>query len=112
MADTTGKSEPGIAMLGSTGSGKSTFLCALEMALLQQDSNWLLYARDDASKMQLDEMSSALTSEGKFPLPTFGIDTFDWVSKREGGAHRADAVQYPDGPAERRDHHEADRLDR
>jgi hypothetical protein len=72
-------SEPGIAMLGSTGSGKSTFLCALEMALLQKDSNWLLYARDDASKMQLDEMSSALTSEGRFPLPTFGIDTFDWI---------------------------------
>ena len=24
-------------------------------------------------------MNTALTSEGKFPLPTTGIDTFDWI---------------------------------
>jgi energy-coupling factor transporter ATP-binding protein EcfA2 len=72
-------SERGIAMLGTTGSGKSTFLCALEKALIEQDSDWLIFCRDIASMTQLDEMSSALTSEGRFPLPTLSVDSFDWI---------------------------------
>ena len=33
----TYRGEPGIAMLGATGSGKSTFLGALQIALLKQE---------------------------------------------------------------------------
>lgn len=79
MANLQNWSERGVAMLGTTGSGKSTFLCALEKALLEQDSDWLIFCRDAASMTQLDEMSTALTSEGRFPLPTRSIDTFDWI---------------------------------
>lgn len=78
-------SEPGIALLGATGAGKSTFLGALQIALLQSDIDWTIWSRDPASRKALVAMNSALTSEGEFPLPTSGIDTFDWIlsSKRE-----------------------------
>jgi hypothetical protein len=78
-------SEPGIAMLGATGAGKSTFLGALQIALLQHDSNWTIWSHDSASRGKLIEFNTALTSEGEFPLPTTGIDTIDWTlsTKRE-----------------------------
>ena len=75
----TYRGEPGIAMLGATGSGKSTFLGALQIALLKQEQQWRIWCRDPASRRVLVEMSTALTSEGKFPLPTTGIDTFGWI---------------------------------
>jgi energy-coupling factor transporter ATP-binding protein EcfA2 len=75
----TYRSEPGIAILGATGSGKSTFLGALQIALLKQAPDWRIWCRDPASRRALVEMNTALTSEGKFPLPTYGIDTFDWI---------------------------------
>jgi hypothetical protein len=71
--------ESGIAMLGPTESGKSTFLCALRKALLEQDEDWTLFTRDVASRRILDEMSSALISEGGFPLPTRTVDTVQWI---------------------------------
>jgi len=71
--------ESGVAMLGPTESGKSTFLCALKKALLEQDEDWMLLTRDEASQRQLDEMSSALLSEGRFPLPTRTVDTIRWI---------------------------------
>ena len=37
--------ESGIAMLGATESGKSTFLCALQIALLKQDEEWVIFTR-------------------------------------------------------------------
>jgi energy-coupling factor transporter ATP-binding protein EcfA2 len=73
------RSEPGIAMLGATGSGKSTFLGALQIALLKQHGDWRVWCRDPASRRALVEMNTALTSEGKFPLTTMGIDIFDWI---------------------------------
>jgi hypothetical protein len=73
------RGEPGIAMLGATGSGKSTFLGALQIALLKQEKEWRIWCRDPASRRALVEMNTALTSEGRFPLPTTGIDTFDWI---------------------------------
>lgn len=75
----TYRSEPGIAMLGATGSGKSTFLGALQIAFLEQAKEWRVWCRDPASRMALVRMNSALTSEGRFPLPTIGIDQFDWI---------------------------------
>jgi hypothetical protein len=81
----TYRSEPGIAMLGATGSGKSTFLGALQIALLQNDSDWTIFSRDPASRAALAKLHAALMSHGEFPLPTSGIDIFDWVlsSRRE-----------------------------
>ena len=71
--------ESGVAMLGPTESGKSTFLCALKKALLEQDDDWVLFTRDPASQRHLDEMSNALISEGSFPLPTHSVDTIRWI---------------------------------
>lgn len=72
-------SESGVAMLGPTESGKTTFLCALKKALLEHDEEWMLFTRDAASQRQLDEMSSALISEGGFPMPTRTVDTIRWI---------------------------------
>src|SRR5580704_10065813 len=66
-------------MLGPTESGKTTFLCALKKALLEHDEEWVLFTRDAASQRQLDEMSSALISEGGFPMPTRTVDTIRWI---------------------------------
>jgi energy-coupling factor transporter ATP-binding protein EcfA2 len=79
MAYRANGAESGVAMLGPTESGKSTFLCALKKALLEQDEDWVLFTRDAASQRRLDEMSSALTSEGGFPLPTQTVDTVQWI---------------------------------
>jgi hypothetical protein len=83
VTDATSRSEPGIAMLGATGSGKSTFLGALQIAFTLQARDWRLWWRDAASREALIGMNTALVSEGKFPLPTSGIDTFDWILRRE-----------------------------
>lgn len=79
MAQGMNWTESGIAMLGPTESGKSTFLCALKKALLEQDEDWVLFTRDAASQRHLDEMSTALISEGGFPLPTRTVDTIRWI---------------------------------
>ena len=71
--------EAGVAMLGTTGSGKSTFLGALDIALLEQEGDWRIWSSDPASKKALIEMSDALNSKGEFPLPTGAIDTFEWT---------------------------------
>ena len=69
-------SESGVAMLGPTESGKTTFLCALKKALLEHEEDWVLFTRDPASQRQLEEMSSALISEGGFPMPTRTVERF------------------------------------
>jgi hypothetical protein len=81
----TYRSEPGIAMLGATGAGKTTFLGALQIALLQDERGWTIWSKDPASRKEMIKMNTALTSEGEFPLPSTGIDTFDWIlsSRRE-----------------------------
>ena len=79
MANRINSTEAGIAMLGPTESGKSTFLCALKKALLEQDEDWMLFTRDAASQRLLDEMSSALISEGGFPLPTQAVNPIRWI---------------------------------
>src|SRR5580658_1796713 len=84
MPNKMSRSERGIAMLGATGSGKSTFLGALQIAFLrraQQDpeQRWRLWSRDKASLEALVEMDIALNSKGEFPFATQRIDNFDWI---------------------------------
>ena len=52
----------------------------------------MLFTRDPASQRRLEEMSSALISEGGFPLPTRTVDTIQWIlagpverKERKGG---------------------------
>jgi energy-coupling factor transporter ATP-binding protein EcfA2 len=84
VPNTTIRSTPGISMLGATGSGKTTFLGALHIALLrkrEQDpaQEWVLWARDEASRQLLVKMDVMLNSEGKFPMPTETIESLDWI---------------------------------
>jgi energy-coupling factor transporter ATP-binding protein EcfA2 len=85
VANRTYRSEPGIALLGATGCGKSTFLGALQIAFLKraqylkETQGWRIWSKDAASRAELVKMHTALTSEGRFPMPTRGIDTFDWI---------------------------------
>jgi hypothetical protein len=71
--------ESGIAMLGPTESGKSTFLCALRKALLEQGEDWVVFARDLASRQALDNMSNALRSEGGLPMTTKTVESMRWI---------------------------------
>lgn len=78
------RSERGIAMLGATGSGKSTFLGALHMAFLRRaqqvpEQEWWIWSRDQASRQALVDMDVALNSKGEFPFATQHIDNFDWI---------------------------------
>jgi hypothetical protein len=72
-------------MLGATGSGKSTFLGALQIAFLnraaylKETGGWRIWSRDPASRAELVKMHTALTSKGEFPMTTRGIDRFDWI---------------------------------
>ena len=105
-------SEPGIALLGATGAGKSTFLGALQIALLQSDIDWTIWSRDPASRKALVAMNSALTSEGEFPAH-HGNRHLRLDPQQQAGAHGAErAVQHHvlrgDHPA----HPQADRPER
>jgi hypothetical protein len=87
----TYRNDPGIAMLGATGSGKSTFLGALQMAFLKRaqkdpdQQRWRIWSREPASLQALVDMDIALNSHGKFPLPTQSIDRFDWILDGKAG---------------------------
>jgi hypothetical protein len=73
-------SKHGIAMWGPPGSGKTTFLAALSVALQRsEDLKWSMWGDDDASETKLHDMVSELTSGHKFPRPTDGIEQFAWV---------------------------------
>ena len=84
MLDQVTRSERGIALLGATGSGKSTFLGALHMAFLRRaqqrgDQEWWIWSREQASREALVQMDIALNSRGEFPFATQSIDNFDWI---------------------------------
>lgn len=70
---------PDIAMWGAQGSGKTTFLAALNIALTQQGRGWTMTAADDASEELLIQMSDALSGKREFPPATQGIDVFEWL---------------------------------
>jgi hypothetical protein len=72
-------SDAGVTMVGTTGSGKTTFLGALNIALTKQASDWLIYPGDAASRTLLAGLSHALTGAGELPPSTQGIDNMDWV---------------------------------
>ena len=78
MAEKTHPNEVGIAMMGATGSGKSTYLAALDHALIEKNCGWQVFAREPGSRKLLHELSTALMSRREFPKPTAGIDRFEW----------------------------------
>ena len=74
----TSSEEHSIAMWGAPGSGKSTFLAALGIAIALHGEGWSLAGRDQASTEMLISLTRRLTG-GAFPMATAGIHEFAWV---------------------------------
>jgi hypothetical protein len=73
-------SEYGIAMWGPPGSGKTTFLAALSVALTRNaESGWRIHGADEASERRLIQMTHELVSGRSFPRATQGIEEYSWV---------------------------------
>jgi hypothetical protein len=66
-----------LVALGPPGSGRTTFLSALYIALTRQSYGLRLVGADDASVNLLISMTDALQSH-EFPPSTQGIDYFEW----------------------------------
>jgi hypothetical protein len=69
-----------IAMWGPAGSGKTTFLAALSVALSRgQNQGWRIQGWDEGSERRLIQMNSELASLRTFPKATEGIEEYSWV---------------------------------
>ncbi len=79
MAANGSTAEPTITMCGPPSSGKTTFIAALDTALIRQEAGWRLYGADQPSAYALVELTTMLTSEGRFPQATIGIDHYRWT---------------------------------
>src|SRR5437868_5612773 len=72
--------EPRIAMWGPPGSGKTTFLAALDIALSRRsDDDWKVIGTDAASTAALAHLTSALISNRRFPPATAGLERLSWT---------------------------------
>ena len=79
MAARESTAEPAITMWGPPSSGKTTFIAALYTALIRQDAGWRLHGADPPSAQALVELTTMLTSQGRFPHATEGIDHYRWT---------------------------------
>ncbi|MFB9676148.1 hypothetical protein [Streptosporangium vulgare] len=74
----SGRSQPNITMWGAPGSGKTTFLAALNTALLRQEDNWRVVGADAPSTSFLMEKTTALVRDKVFPEATQSLDNYNW----------------------------------
>jgi hypothetical protein len=90
-----GHQEHGIAMWGAPGSGKTTFLGALNVALARGRADWRLVGRDRASTEVLTRLTSSLAAERRFPQATVGMEHLRWdlVGARQDAARRRRGTQ-------------------
>jgi hypothetical protein len=65
-------------MWGAPGTGKTTFLGALDIALHRRDYGLTLTGDNEASVELLIELSETLNDKHEFPPATQSIDTFQW----------------------------------
>jgi hypothetical protein len=80
---------PKIAMWGAPGSGKTTFLAALDIALKRRRYGFTLAGMTDASVNLLIDMTDRLIVKREFPPVTGAIDYFEWELFRNQ-SHAAD----------------------
>lgn len=67
-----------IALWGTPGSGKTTFLSALSIALAGSQHGYTMAANNDASESLLIRATAALAEDREFPVATQGIDLLQW----------------------------------
>jgi NAD(P)-dependent dehydrogenase (short-subunit alcohol dehydrogenase family) len=72
------RGDRGIAMWGAPASGKTTFLAALHVALIEQEPTWRLRGRDEVSTSSLVQFSALLAERGVFPVATGDVERYHW----------------------------------
>jgi hypothetical protein len=65
-------------MWGGSGTGKTTFLGVLDIALNRKDYGLTMTGADDASVDMLTEMTETINDRREFPPATQSIDVFKW----------------------------------
>lgn len=68
-----------ITIWGPPGCGKTTFLAALNIALVRQHGDWNIRASDEAAAQTLVARTSTLTVDRTFPTPTIDIEHHRWT---------------------------------
>lgn len=68
-----------IGLWGASGSGKTSFLAALYVAVNQSRGSWKIVGVDDESVDFLTGMTDSLTRRGAFPRKTEGIQNLSWT---------------------------------
>jgi energy-coupling factor transporter ATP-binding protein EcfA2 len=89
-----------IGLWGAPGSGKTSFLAALNVAVAQSRQDWSLVGVDNASVAFLTESTLTLTHKRRFPEATQSMDELSWVmlseqEVRTGGRWRKEIVKVP-----------------
>src|SRR4051794_24920510 len=65
-------------MWGAPGSGKTTFLAALSIALNRRRDGWKVVGADSGSTQALVKMTTELATDRAFPEATQGLSRYKW----------------------------------
>ncbi|GHH72745.1 hypothetical protein GCM10017673_28150 [Streptosporangium violaceochromogenes] len=76
------RSDHSIAIWGAPGSGKTTFLAALNIALILKKGPWRVIGADGPSTDFLIEMTTALSQYQRFPPATGALGHYRWFLSR------------------------------
>jgi hypothetical protein len=68
-----------IGLWGASGSGKTSYLASLYVAVAQTRGRWNIVGVDQESVDFLTEKTDALTRQRRFPLKTEGIQNLSWT---------------------------------
>jgi hypothetical protein len=74
----SGAVEGGITMLGAPSTGKTTFLAALSVALIQQNGTWRIRGVEKADADALTKLTMELNERRMFPDATASIEQYRW----------------------------------
>lgn len=80
--------EHNIAIWGAPGSGKTTFLAALNIALILKKGPWRVIGADGPSRDFLIEMTTQLSQHQRFPGATETLSNYKWFLSRQAARRR------------------------